>query len=100
MSYKYTMRPLKQMFTTFILYCTYIFRTSLSRILLYFFFLKRYLFKHKKVLLSTKTDLLQVLATGYLDLSSIKYKLSTTLTKKNRWDSYNRLINQLSNSCY
>ena len=84
------------MFIISILYCIYIFRTSLSRILLYFLSLKRYLFKHQRVLFSIKIYILQVLTTNYLHLSSIKYKLSTILIKKNRWDNYDRLINRLS----
>jgi hypothetical protein len=60
MGYKNTMRLLEQRFTIFILYYIYIFRASLSRILLYFLYLKRYLFKHQSVPTFTKDDFLQV----------------------------------------
>jgi hypothetical protein len=84
MSYKYMMRSSKQRFTIFIIYCIYIFKASLYRIFLYFIFLKIYLFKHRRVLISIKENFLQVLVTNYLDLPSIKYMLSNTFTKKNR----------------
>jgi hypothetical protein len=71
MGYKYTMRPSNQKFTIFILYCIYIFRASLSKILLYFLSLKRYLFKHRKVSTFIKENLLQVLAISHFDLPSI-----------------------------
>jgi hypothetical protein len=83
MSYKYTMRPSEQKFTNFIMYCIYISRVYLSIIYLYFFSLKRYLFKHQRVFTSTKRDLLQVLATNHLGLPSTKYKLSTILAREN-----------------
>jgi len=54
MSYKYTMNPSSQKFTIFILYCIYIFRATLYGILLYFFFIKRYLFKYQRIPISTK----------------------------------------------
>jgi len=75
MGYKYIMRPSKQRFIAFILYCIYIFRASLSRIFLYFFSPKRYLFKHRRVLTSTKKDFLHVPITNHLNLPSTKYKL-------------------------
>ena len=77
MDYKYTMRPSEQRFTIFILYCIYIFRVSSSRIFLYFFSLKRYLFKHRRVFNSTNGDFLQVLATNTFtyQIPSIRYQL-------------------------
>jgi hypothetical protein len=74
-SYKYTMRPSKQRFIIFIFYYIYIFRASLSRILLYFLFLKKYLFKHRRVSISTKRDFLHVLATLVYQAPSISYQL-------------------------
>jgi hypothetical protein len=83
MGYKYTMRSSEQRFTIFILQCTYIFQASLSRILLHFFSLKRYLFKYRRVLTSTKKNFLQVLATKSSWLTKHKYMLATILVRKN-----------------
>ena len=69
-----------------IFYCIYIFRASLSRIVLYFLSQKRYLLKNRKVSTSTEWNLLYVLTLIYLDLPSTKYKISTTLAKENGWD--------------
>jgi len=84
--YKYIMISSNQRFTIFLIYCIYIFKASFFRILLYFFSLKRYLFKHQIVHTSTRKDLLQVLATSHLCLPSTKYNLSTTLARENGWD--------------
>jgi hypothetical protein len=86
MGYKYTIRPSKERFTIFNLYCIYIFRASLSRIFLYFLSLKRYLFNHQRVTTSTKVNLLQVLATSSFGIPMTKYKISTTLDKENGGD--------------
>jgi hypothetical protein len=52
---------------------------------------------HQRVLTSTKGDLLQVLATNSFGQSRTKYKLSTTLARKNEGDCQDQLIKQLSN---
>jgi hypothetical protein len=52
---------------------------------------------HQRLLTSTKGDLLQVLITSSFGQSRTKYKLSTTLTRKNGGDCQDQLINQLSN---
>ena len=64
---------------------------------MYFLFLKKYLFKHRRVHTSTKKDLLQVFATSSFDLSRTKYKLSTILAKENEEDCQDQLINRLFN---
>jgi hypothetical protein len=97
MGYKHILRSSEQKFTIFILYCIYIFRASLSRIFLYFFSLKKYLFKYRRVSTSTERDLLQVPATNSLNLPSTKYKLPTTLIKENGENWYDQLINRLFN---
>jgi len=58
---------------------TYLEHLSLKYSYIFFFSLKRYLFKHRGVPTSTKGDLLKVLATNHISLASTKYKLSITL---------------------
>ena len=65
---------------------------------MYFLFLKRYLFKYRRVYTSTKKDILQVLAMNSFGLSRTKYKLSTILAKENEKDCQDQLINRLFNS--
>jgi len=65
---------------------------------MYFLYLKIYLFKHQRVPTSIEEDLLQVQAASSFGLPRTKYKLSTTLTKKNEEKFLDQLINRLSNS--
>jgi hypothetical protein len=97
MGYKYSMKPSEQRFTIFIIYCIYIFRTSFSRIFLYFLSLKKYLFKHQRVSTSTKGGVSTSTKRGSFAGTSHK-QLSTTFPRKNGGHCLDQLINQLSNS--
>jgi len=73
MNYKYPINFSISKFTIFILYFTYIFRASLSKISFLSFSLQRYLLKYPRVPRFIKKDHIQVSATSDLGLSCIRY---------------------------